>query len=87
MTYYLIKQKRTAAFSPDINIIELVWADLKQYLRKKKYSTLEEWVKGVRRFEQKLTPEYCRRYTMHEKEVLKAVIKKRGNWSKINKNI
>ena len=51
------------------------------YLIKQKCSILEELVVGVRRFEQKLTPEYCRRYIMHEKEVLKAIIQKRGDWS------
>ena len=72
-------KKRTAAFLPDINVIELVWHDLEEYIRKHKCHILEDLVFYVRRFEKKLTPEYCRRYILEE--VLKAIIRKKGAWS------
>ena len=51
----------TPAFSPDINIIEMVWADLKMYINKKSPKTIYDLVKCVRKFEKKCTPEYCKR--------------------------
>ena len=58
-----------------------MWADLKRYLRRRRSTTLQSLIGNVRRFETKLTPEYCQRYVMHEREVLKAIIRKRGAWS------
>ena len=41
-TFFLnqIRWVKLPPYSPDINIIELVWADLKRYLRKKCLKTL-----------------------------------------------
>ncbi len=41
----------------------------------------DDLVLSVRLFEQKMTPDYCRRYIIHLKVVLKAIIEKNGNWS------
>jgi len=76
-----IHWERTAAYSPDINIIELVWSDLKTFIRKRNCSSIDDLVFSVRLFEQKMTPEYCRRYINHLHSVLKAIIRKKGNWS------
>ena len=46
---FLLKVKLTP-YSPDINIIELVWAELKRFLRKKKLQTKEDIVSRVQKF-------------------------------------
>ena len=76
-----IHWERTAAYSPDINIIELVWSDLKTFIRNRNCTSIDDLVFSVRLFEQNLTPEYCRRYINHLHSVLKAIIRKKGNWS------
>ena len=78
---HYIHWKRTAAYSPDINIIELVWSDLKRFLRERNCRSFDDLVLSVRLFEQKMTPDYCRRYINHLKVVLKAILEKNGNWS------
>ena len=44
-------------------------------------TTIEQLITSVRLFEQKLTPEYCQRCINHLKLVLKAIIRKKGDWS------
>ena len=46
-THY-IHWKRTAAYSPDINTIELVWSDLQIFLREKKCRSFDEIALSVR---------------------------------------
>ncbi|CAF1081318.1 unnamed protein product [Brachionus calyciflorus] len=41
----------TPAQSPDINVIELVWSDLKRFVRSKQPKTVDDIVKSVRLFE------------------------------------
>jgi len=55
-----------------------VWDDLKRYLRRRRSTTLQSLIANVRGFETKLTPEYCQRYVMHERKVLKALIRKQS---------
>ncbi|CAF1005233.1 unnamed protein product, partial [Brachionus calyciflorus] len=67
---------------PDINIIELVWTELKNYIRRKNCKTSEELVKNVYRFvETKLTAEKCSRYIIKHKKVLQRIIRRNGAWS------
>ncbi len=50
-------------YSPDINVIELVWAELKRFLRKKKLQTKEDIVARVQKFyDEVLTVDKCRAY-------------------------
>ena len=57
-------------FSTDINIIELVWADLKRFLRKKLLKTREEICDRAEIFYRHcLTIEKCRSYIGHVKTV------------------
>jgi transposase len=57
-------------FSPDINIIELVWADMKRFLRKKKLKTRQEVADRVKLFfERHLTVEKCQAYIHRIHEV------------------
>ena len=60
---------QTPSYLPDINVIELVWADLKKYIRKHRAETLHDLIRLIRKFEKKLTPAYCKRYCDHVKTV------------------
>ena len=62
-------KKRSPAQSPDLNPIEWVWSDLKQYVRKQYCSNQEELITAIHRFQQKLTPGYCQKYIKKLKEV------------------
>ncbi len=79
--FFNIHWEGTTAYSPDINIIELVCSDLKTFIGKRNCRSIDDLVFSVRLFEQKLTPEYCRRYINHLHSVLKAIIRKKGKWS------
>ena len=57
-------------YSPDINIIELVWAELKRFLRKKLLKNQQEIADRVKLFyETQLTVEKCRNYIGRVTEV------------------
>jgi len=76
-----IHWERTAAFSPDLNIIELVWSDLKRFIRERNCVNIDDLVVSIRLFEQKMTPEYNRRYIEHLRKVLRVIIQRNGDWS------
>ena len=49
-------------YSPDINVIELVWAKLKKYLRKKLCRTQRELVYRINKFfKYKMSPANCQK--------------------------
>ena len=51
-----------------------MWADLKNYIRQKCPKTQYDLAKCVRKFEKKLTPEYCKKYADHVRNVIQTVI-------------
>ena len=58
-------------YSPDINIIELVWAELKRFLRKKLLKNNQEIANRVKLFfDTELTVEKCRNYISRVQEVM-----------------
>ena len=58
-------------YSPDINIIELVWAELKRFLRKKFLKTKQEIADRVRLFfDEVLTVEKCQIYIARVQKVI-----------------
>ena len=69
-----------SAQSPDFNPIELVWNDLKYYLKQKiKPKIMEELLMGINRFwESKVTVKYCNSKIDHLVRVLMRAIVLRG---------
>ncbi len=58
-------------YSPDINIIELVWAELKRFLRKKFLKTKQEIADRVQLFfDEVLTVEKCQIYIARVQKVI-----------------
>jgi len=55
--------------SPDLNPIEWVWSDMKQFIRKKFCQNVQDLKDAVQEFNSKMTPEYCRKYIKKLKEV------------------
>ena len=72
----------TPAESPDLNPIEMLWHELKHYLRSHiKPSNKEELVRGIQDFWQTATPEKCTRYIGHLQKVAPAVVRREGKAS------
>ncbi|RNA14162.1 Transposable element Tcb2 transposase [Brachionus plicatilis] len=69
----------TPAQSPDLNPIELVWHELKTYIRHKKPQTKIQFINLIGKFwEEELTPEKCRRYILHIQRVMPHVLLNNG---------
>ena len=61
----------TPAESPDLNTIEMMWAELKNYIRKTvKPSKKEELIKGIKDFWQTVSVAKCNKYVDHIFKVL-----------------
>ncbi|CAF1083718.1 unnamed protein product [Brachionus calyciflorus] len=67
--------------SPDLNPIELVWNELKNFVRKKEISNELDLFQAINDFQKTLTVEKCKSYVGHLKKVVKIVIKRNGGWS------
>ena len=64
----------TPAESPDLNPIEMIWHELKSYLRRfVKPTNKEQLVNGIQEFWQTVTPEKCQRYIGHLRKVVPEV--------------
>ena len=68
--------------SPDLNPIEMIWADMKKHIASKLCKTLEELKLAIWEYRQSLTAEKCTVYITHLREkVIPAVISRNGGWS------
>lgn len=70
---------RTPAESPDLNPIENVWHELKEYIRREvKPSTKQELISGIREFWETVSVAKCTKYIKHLRKVIPKVIELNG---------
>ena len=71
---------RTPAESPDLNPIENLWHELKEYIRREaKPTTKQELVDGINTFWTTVDENKCHHYINHLKKVIPRVIEKQGD--------
>lgn len=70
---------RTPAESPDLNPIENMWHELKEFNRREVTpQTKDELVAGITRFWDTVTVDKCKKYINHLKKVIPKVIELSG---------
>ena len=73
---------KTPAESPDLNVIEMVWAAMKHHVSKVQPRTQDELVSTLKTFwKNHLTVDQCNRYINHIYRVIPKVIEKDGGFS------
>lgn len=83
MTDHGINWWPAPAENPDLNPIELLWHELKHFLRTiVKPTTKDELVAGITRFwQERMTAEKCRKYINHLQKVVPVVVQREGRAS------
>lgn len=70
---------KTPAESPDLNPIENMWHELKEFCRREvKPTTKQELINGIVQFWETVTVEKCNKYINHLKKVVPRVIELQG---------
>jgi len=70
---------KTPPESPDLNPIENLWHELKEYIRREvKPKTKDELVEGIKEFWGSVSGEKCRKYIRHLHKVVPRIIEVGG---------
>ena len=70
---------KTPAESPDLNPIENMWHELKEFIRREvKPTTKQQLIDGILAFWETVTVEKCNKYINHLKKVVPRVIELEG---------
>jgi len=72
---------RAPAKSPDLNIIEMLWHSMLEFIRNKFCKTAFDVQMAIIEFSDKITPEVCQNYINKLPEIIKKIIEKKGGWS------
>ena len=71
---------KTPAESPDLNPIENLWHELKEYVRREiKPKTKEELIDGIQQFWETVDRAKCKKYIGHLRKVIPKVIELEGS--------
>ena len=78
--YLIIKE--TFVASPDLNPIEMMWSEMKTYIRREvKPRTEQQLVKGIKDFWNTVGTAKCNRYINHIDKMMPIVIEREGKAS------
>ena len=71
---------QTPPESPDLNPIEMVWHELKEFIRNEwKPHNLEQLIAGIESFwVSRMTEEKCRKYISHLRKVIPKIVEVKG---------
>ena len=79
MADHNIKWWKTPPESPDLNPIENLWHELKEYIRREvKPTRKDELIAGIEEFWGSMSGEKCRKYIRHLQKVVPKVIEVGG---------
>ncbi len=72
---------RSPPQSPDLNPIEMMWSEMKSFIKSRSCKTKIQIVNSIHLFSKQLTPQRCQANINKVKEVIQVVLSKDGAWS------